>query len=186
MKHIIAIVGMPGAGKSEASSFFKQKSIPVVRFGEITDEGLSLRGLPKTEANEKAFRENIREELGMAAYAIKAEAKIVATLESSDIVAIDGLRSYEEYEYLKDKFNNLQLLAIYASPQIRHERLNERKERSLTIGESNKRDVAEILNLHMGPPIALADHLIKNEATLEDLHNKLENYLKEVKKTSKF
>ncbi len=180
MKYIIAIVGMPGAGKSEASSFFSQENIPVIRFGDITDEALRAKGLPLTQEHEKVFRENIRYELGMAAYAVKSESKIISALESSDIIIIDGLRSWEEYEYLKIKFPDLYLLAVYASPQIRHKRLNERKERKISIDESSKRDVAEILNLHMGPPIALADHLIKNEATLDDLHQELEKFLNEI------
>ena len=42
---IIAIIGMPGAGKSEVISYIKNKGIPFVRFGKITDEGLKRAGL---------------------------------------------------------------------------------------------------------------------------------------------
>lgn len=184
-KHIIALVGLPGAGKSEACNFFKQKNIPVIRFGEITDEALRDKGLPRTEKNEKTFRENLRQELGMAAFAIKNEAKIQGFLKTSDIVVIDGLRSWEEYVYLKEKFTNLHLLAIYASPRIRHKRLEKRKIRGFSNEEAVKRDTAELDRLHMAPAIALADCLIKNETTLEDLNQQLETFLNEITNSSK-
>lgn len=176
-KHIIAIVGLPGAGKSQACEFFKQKNIPVIRFGQITDEGLKAKGLSRTEENEKTFRENLRRELGMAAFAIKNEAKIQEVLKSSNIVVLDGLRSWEEYVYLKEKFTTLDLLALYATPSIRYVRLKERKERSLSNNQARARDIAEVLNLNMGPLIALSDYLIKNETTLEDLNQQLEKFL---------
>ncbi len=181
-KYIIALVGLPGAGKSQACNFFKQKNIPVIRFGAITDEALNLKGLPLTEENEKTFRENLRRELGMAAFAIKNEAKIREILKTSDIVVIDGLRSWEEYVYLKEKFTNLYLLAVYVSPEIRYQRLKERKERSLSITEARSRDIAEVNTLHMGAPIALSDYLVKNETTLEDLNQQLETFLKKIVK----
>jgi dephospho-CoA kinase len=180
IKNIIALVGLPGAGKSQACNFFKQKNIPVIRFGEITNEALNLKGLSSTEGNEKSFRESLRRELGMAAFAIKNEAKIREALETSDIVVLDGVRSWEEYVYLKEKFAYFYLLAIYASPAIRHQRLKERKERSLSIKEARERDIAEVINLHMAPPIALSDHLIKNETTLEELNQQLEKFLEEI------
>lgn len=179
-KYIIALVGLPGTGKSEAADFFRQKNIPVIRFGAITDEALRLKGLSLTEEHEKTFRENLRQELGMAAFAIKNEAKIREALKTSDILAIDGLRSWEEYVYLKEKFANFYLLAIYASPGIRHKRLEERKVRGFSKEEANRRDIAEVENLHIAPTIALADYLIKNETTLEDLNQQLETFLKEI------
>jgi dephospho-CoA kinase len=191
IKHIIALVGLPGAGKSQACNFFKQKNIPVIRFGEITDVALRLKGLPSTEMHEKAFRENLRQEFGMAAFAIKNEAKIREALKIADIIVLDGLRSWEEYVYLKEKFTphhngagfiNLRLLAVYASPRIRHQRLKERSVRNFSIEEAKSRDISEVENLHIAPTIAMSDHLIKNETTLESLNQQLEMFLKEIVK----
>jgi dephospho-CoA kinase len=36
-KIILAFVGMPGAGKTEASAYLKKKGIPILRFGDLTD-----------------------------------------------------------------------------------------------------------------------------------------------------
>ena len=49
-----------------------------------------------TPANEQRFREELRQKLGMAAYAIASKTKIDAMLAKEQMVAIDGLYSWEE------------------------------------------------------------------------------------------
>lgn len=178
MKHLIALVGMPGSGKSEAGNFFKESNIPVLRFGDITEEIIKERNLPITEENERTVRENLRKEFGMAAYAIKMQPKIETALEHSTIVVLDGMYSWEEYIYLKERFPFLQVLCIYASPQVRYERLLHRPERSLTHHDAVSRDHAEITNLNKGGPIAMADYLIKNEGTQDELQKELQEFVK--------
>ena len=179
-KTILAIVGMPGAGKSVAAEYFSKKSYPVVRFGAVTDEGLKAEGLEINPENEKAFREKLRQELGMAAYAIKVEPLISAALAKANLVILDGLYSWEEYEYLKDKFTELKLLAVYASPTVRFKRLQQRQIRPLSEVQAKARDVAEIANLNKGGPIAIADFLVTNNADEDSLFKQLELVLTDV------
>lgn len=174
---IVAIVGLPGAGKTLAADFFRKKNLPILRFGQITDDEIRFRGLPLTQESEKEVRENLRHTLGMAAYAKKMEPKISEALKYNQIIIIDGLRSWEEYTYLKDKFSRLILLTIYAAPQIRYARLHNRSVRRLEIKEARERDIAELTKLNMGPPIAIADYLIKNEGSLADFARELQNFL---------
>lgn len=176
-KLILALVGMPGSGKSEASLYLSQKGIPFLRFGEITDEGLKELGLPYTSENERMFREKIRQELGMGAYAIKAKPKIQELLGENDVIAIDGLYSWEEYTFLKREFPGLLLIHIFSEPEKRYQRLSQRKVRPVSIEEGYARDVAEIERLNKGGPIAIADFMIENDSTLEDLHQKIGDLL---------
>lgn len=171
---IIAVVGMAGAGKSVSCQYFSKKGYPVLRFGDQTDIGLKEQGLALTEANERKYRENLRKELGMAAYAIKIEPRIKKALKKSTIVVLDGLYSWEEYIYLKDKFANFFLLTIYARPTVRYQRLAKRKTRPLTYKQARERDIAELVNLNKGGPIALADFLIKNNKQTAKLYQKLD------------
>lgn len=173
--HILAFVGMPGAGKSEASFYLKEKGIPFVRFGEITDKGVKDLGLPLNLENERKFREKLRKELGMGAYAIKAEPEIKEMLKKNELIVIDGLYSWEEYTYLKDKFSNLILILIYAEPEKRYERLSKRAIRPFTKKESRLRDVAELEKLNKGGPISIADYMIENNGdNLEDFQKKID------------
>lgn len=175
---ILAFVGMPGAGKTEATLYLQQKSIPFVRFGEITDEGVKGLGLPLTQENERMYREKIRKELGMGAYAIKAKPRIEQLLKENDVIAIDGLYSWEEYTLLKEEFPGLILVHIFAEPTIRYQRLSTRPVRPLSFEESRSRDVAELEKLNKGGPIAIADSLIENNGNnIEELYYKIDNLL---------
>ncbi|MCX8009098.1 MAG: AAA family ATPase [Patescibacteria group bacterium] len=173
---IIAIVGMPGSGKTFAADFFRSKGIPVLRFGDATDEGLKELGLERNEKNERFVREKLRREFGMPAMAIKIEPRIEEAMKTAQVIILDGLYSWEEYVYLKDKFSHLFLLCIYAEPPIRYERLQRRPVRPLTIEEARSRDIAEIEGLNKGGPIAIADYLIKNDKDEEEYARQLEYF----------
>ncbi|KKR33642.1 MAG: hypothetical protein UU37_C0002G0015 [Candidatus Gottesmanbacteria bacterium GW2011_GWA2_41_12] len=180
---IIALVGMPGAGKTVTADFFRNKHLPVLRFGDETDKVLSELGLPLTEENERKVREKLRNELGMAAYARKIIPRIEKeTQKGEKVIVLDGMRSFEEFTFLKKKFSCLKVLHIYARPEMRSKRLSNRKERRLTPGKLAERDVAEIVNLNMGGPIALADFSVENDSTLGDLHDKLEKIYWEMRR----
>jgi dephospho-CoA kinase len=176
MKKIIAIVGMPGSGKSEAGVFFNKKGWEVLRFGSVIDEGLQAEDLVWSPENNVYYREKIRKELGMAAVALKMMPKIEAALQSNRDIILDGLYSWEEYVILKKKFPQLLLLCVYACPVIRYKRLANRNERVWTKEEALSRDISEIENLNKGGPIAIADYLVKNEGTTEELNRELENF----------
>jgi len=181
-KIILALVGMPGAGKSEAVCHLQKKGIPFVRFGEITDQGVLGLGLSLTPENEREYREKIRKEMGMAAYAIKAEPWIRSLLEKNNIIALDGLYSWEEYIYLKEKFPKLTLIHIFAKPSKRYQRLSKRIVRPVPFEKSRERDLAEIEKLNKGGPIAIADYLLENDSdNLEDLYIKIDNLLTRLK-----
>ncbi len=186
-KKIIAIVGMPGAGKSEVSDFFIKKGFAYIRLGQITIDEIGKRKLELNEANEKKTREGFRKKYGMAAFAILNMTKIKQA--KGDIV-IDGVYSWEEYEFFKEKLPGIVFIAVYASPMSRYHRLISRaklhkhdpnkKYRSFTLAEAKARDTAEIENLNKGGPIAMADFTVVNEGTKEDLHNNLEGIMRRI------
>lgn len=59
-KNIIAIIGMTGSGKSEAGLFFKEMGYPVLRFGDVIDDGIKAEGLHWTPENNVYYRAKIR------------------------------------------------------------------------------------------------------------------------------
>jgi len=182
---ILAVVGMPGSGKSLACQHFADQNLPVLRFGDQTDLGVKAQGLPLTEANERQYREKLRQELGMAAYAIKIEPRIKQALKKSPLVVLDGLYSWEEYLYLKNKFPQLYLLTIYSQPTTRYQRLTQRKTRPLTPQQARQRDIDELENLNKAGPIAIADFLVKNDQTPDKLYQKLDKILADITRLSR-
>lgn len=178
---VVSIVGMAGAGKSVVARVFEQSGFKKVRFGDITDEELARRGLGRNEQNERQVREQLRKEHGMAAYGILMLPRIDALLKSSDVVA-DGLYSWEEYTLFKSHYGDkFKVVAVWASPATRYQRLASRAVRPLSVAEAASRDKAEIENSNKGGPIAMADFIIINESSLEDLEKEAEKVLAALK-----
>lgn len=189
-KKIIAIVGLPGSGKTEAGKFFIEKGYAPIRLGQLTLDEVKRRGQTPGEESERPVREELRKKHGMAAYAILNIPKIDALLKKGKVV-IDGLYSWEEYVEFKKKYGDkIGVLAIYASPATRHKRLAKRKwdkkkdvkmiNRPYNREEAKKREYAEIGNLHTGGPIAMADFTIINEGAKEELQKNLEKIIKKI------
>lgn len=174
---LLATVGMPGSGKSETAQYIEQKGYSLVRFGDATDEGLQEKGLPITPENEASFREQLRNEFGMEAYAKKAEPKIKELTQGTTKIIIDGLYSWEEYKYLLSQFPMIKLLHVYANPDLRYERLSSRPVRPFTKEEALRRDTSEIEKLNKGGPIAMANFVVVNEGELSVLFEQIDSLL---------
>lgn len=185
-KIFIAICGMPGSGKSEVADFFVAKGFEYIRLGQITLDEVKKHGLSGEKA-EKEIRENFRNKHGMAAFAILNIQKIK---KMTGNVIIDGLYSWEEYLYFKEKLKNFSCMAIYASPKTRYKRLTGRakkhgadpnlKYRSFSINEAISRDKSEIEKLNKGGPIVMADFTIINEGSKKDLEENLNKIYRKI------
>jgi dephospho-CoA kinase len=173
---VVAIVGMAGAGKTEAARLFEKEGFTRIRFGDITDEEVGKQGLKLNEENERKVREALRKKYGMAAYAMLNLSRIDLALKQTPVV-VDGLYSWDEYIFLRNYYQDkLYVVAVWASPETRYARLSNRGERPLSEDEAAGRDMAEIEGIKKSGPIAMADFTILNESTLASLK-------KEVKKT---
>ncbi len=183
MAKMIAIVGMCGAGKSILADEFVKLGWGFVRFGQITLDIAKERGI-SGEAAEKKIREDLRKEHGMGAFATLNIPKFDAVLAQKNLVA-DGLYSWSEYKILKEYYSDrLTVIAVYAPPALRYERISKRhsdaedtalRNRNFTQDEARARDFAEIENIEKAGPIAMADYTILNTGTMEE-------YKKEIKK----
>jgi dephospho-CoA kinase len=181
MVRIIAIVGMPGSGKSVVANYLKDNGLPIIRFGEIIIREVEKRALPITPQNEQIVREDIRRKQGMDVCAQIALPLIKTKLLEHKLVIIDGLYSFSEYKTLKKEFHDeLLVLAVFTPKAIRYQRLTSRQERPLTMAESEQRDFLEIETMEKGGPIAMADFTIINDGNQYQLHEKLEKLLAKI------
>lgn len=182
---LICIVGMAGSGKSIVSDELVKSSFLYLRFGQITLDKIKEQGLEVNEANEKEIREGFRREYGMATFAILNVPKIDELLKKSNVV-VDGLYSWSEYKVLKEKYKDqMYVLAIYAPPKLRYERLENRtagnddkkRFRPFTKEEAKSRDYSEIENIEKGGPIAMADFTIINTGDIRKLKEEIKEVL---------
>jgi dephospho-CoA kinase len=182
MNHkIIALVGMPGAGKSTLVDFLHAKGLPSVYFGGITVNEVKRRGLEVNETNEKAVREDLREKEGLGVMAKRIIPEIESLFEQGyPTVVADGLYSWTEYKIFKERFGKDVLIISVAAPRnIRHKRLSKRPVRPLNEEQVTGREYAEIENIEKGGPIANADYTILNDTTPEEVEANLEAILVE-------
>ena len=193
---IVAIVGLPGAGKSEAADYFVHQGFSYLRFGQITLDEIKQRGLLPTEDNERQIREALRQEHGMAAFAKLNMPAIDRLLKEGKSVLIDGLYSWSEYKILKEKFgDNLTVVAVYAPPNMRYARLTNRhtrhgddpniRYRSFTSAEAKARDYAQIEKIEQAGPITMADYTIVNTNSLEELNDNLNRVWQNISQSAK-
>lgn len=185
MSRLVCIVGMAGAGKTTAADMLVEHGFQFVRFGQITLDLVKERGLEVSEENEKKIREEVRATHGMGAYATLNIPKFDALLEKGNVVA-DGLYSWSEYKILKERYGNrCTVLIIYSSPKTRYARLSGRDRpeddadarfRRLSPEEARARDIAEIENIEKAGPTAMADYLINNEGSVEELQSNVKRF----------
>jgi adenylate kinase len=173
-KTIIAIVGLPGSGKTEAADYFKEKGLPVISFGKTINDYVEKNKLGHTEEAHKEVREGLRKELGLAALAIINKDQLKTAIDKNLITVIDGLRSWEELIYIKKEFPDVRVavISLHTDKAVRYKRIAGRKHRKHLYGED--RDINELIGTNMGSTFAFADYLIHHNGSVTELKEKLE------------
>ncbi|MEK7597473.1 MAG: nucleoside monophosphate kinase [Patescibacteria group bacterium] len=171
---IIAIVGLPGSGKTDAATYLKSKGLPIISFGKTVIDQVNQKNLPHSEKAHKEVREELRKKYGKEAMAVLNIDKIKTALKDNLIIVVEGMRSWEEYLYLKKVLPEVKLVivCIYSEKLLRYKRISKRNDMSEHYGE--ERDINEIVGINAGPTIAYADHVIKNNYSKEEFYDKLE------------
>lgn len=166
---IVAVVGLIGSGKTEATQKFMERGFVRVGFNDRVYEEVDRRRLERTEINERAIREEMRKNSGMAVMAMQSIPLVEEALRRGKNVVVESLYSWSEYKLMKERFGDqFKVLTIYAPPRLRYERLVKREVRPLSFEEARSRDRAEIENIEKAGPIAMADWILQNTGTREE------------------
>src|SRR5690606_19270948 len=99
-RRAIALVGMPGSGKTLCAQHLKQRGFFEFRFGGIVVDEVVRRGLPINPENERVVREELRRNEGMDVMAKRALPHLRAAFTERNCIVIDGLYSFSEYKTL--------------------------------------------------------------------------------------
>lgn len=170
---IVAVVGLPGSGKSTVTKQFVAANWQLVYCGDVVFDSLKKEGLEINEENERKIREKLRAEHGISAIEDLALPNVRAAHQKGNVV-VESFYTWESYKKYKDAFgDDFQVLAIHASPSQRAQRLATRKARPLTEEQTRSRTYSQIENLHQAGPIAAADFHIVNMGALGELQEKV-------------
>ncbi len=174
----LALVGMPGAGKTLCAKHLEDRGFYQFRFGSIIVDEVQNRGWEVNPENERIVREEFRKNEGMDAIAKRALPRLQTALQERDCIIIDGLYSFSEYKTLRAELGeDMVVVAITAPRHLRYHRLSVRDVRPLTAAEAEERDYQEIENIEKGGPIAIADYTLVNEGSAEALLQRLDHLL---------
>lgn len=177
----LALVGMPGAGKTLCALHLKQRGFYQFRFGKIITDEVENRGWPVNPDNERIVREEIRDNEGMDAIARRALPDLKAALATHQSIIIDGLYGHQEYKTLHEELGAaIIVVAIFCPRALRYQRLATRIERPLTPEQAQARDYQEIEKLEKGGPIAIADYTLINDNSEQALLARLDALLDEL------
>ncbi|MBC8098540.1 MAG: AAA family ATPase [Armatimonadetes bacterium] len=177
----LALVGMPGAGKTLCATHLASLGYFQFRFGGIVEDEVVRRGLPVNPENERIVREEFRDQDGMDAIAKRALPHLQTALAHHTSIVIDGLYSFSEYKLLHRELGAAMVIVAIACPRwLRYERLAARPVRPLTREQAELRDYQEIERLEKGGPIAIADFTLVNDGAAEPLLAKLDALLSEL------
>ena len=175
---VIAFVGMPGAGKSEAAAVAREMGLPVVVMGDVLRREVQSRGLPPTDGNIGAVANQLRQEEGMDAIARRCIPEIGAL--KARIVVIDGIRGIAEVEAFRKAFGeDFVLVKIDAPFELRLDRLR-RRMRSDDQGTAawlQQRDGRE-LSWGMGQAIEAAALSVVNLDPIEKFRGEVRSILR--------
>ena len=161
MTLIVAVTGMPGAGKSTATAGLVAEGWKRVVMGDVIRAETKRRGYEPDAKSTGEVMKLLRKERGPAAVAeLCLEAVRKAGAEK---VVVDGIRSMAEVEAFRKEAKVL-LVAVLASPSRRFQLLKERgrSDDPLTYEMFAARDRRE-LDVGIGESIALADETLSNQ-----------------------
>ncbi len=166
---------MPCSGKTEAVQIAKERSIPVIRMGNIVLEEVKNQRLPLDDKHIGNVASQMREGFGKDIWAQRALEKITS-FEKLDCIVIDGIRNVEEIETFKKELGkDFIIIAITSSDETRQKRFLKRgrEDDSTDIQDLEQRDKRE-LRWGLGTVIASADIMVSNEGDIDEFRDEMQ------------
>ena len=176
---IIAFVGMPASGKSEAARMAQRRGIPVIVMGDAVREEAERRGLDPIDVNIGGLADQLRAAEGMDAIAKRCVPAIRKLYGTADTVVIDGIRGLIEVDRFRCEFEgDFMLIAIDTPIDTRLKRISGRK-RSDAIKSMESLKARDEREMRWGivEAIASADHFIRNTGVLRRFRENVNSLL---------
>lgn len=173
---IIAVAGMPGAGKEELLTVARGMGVPFLRMGDVVRDFHARRGEEDANLSVGQFASAERERHGFSIWAVRAMERM-----HGDVFLVDGCRSMDEVRAYRELTDDVMVIGIHSSPAARYERLvrRDRDDAPRSLEDFGARDSREI-GWGLAELIVMSDVLIVNEGTLPEFRKEAEAVLRKV------
>lgn len=184
-KIIIGLTGQFKSGKTEFSKFLQKQGFAYFSLADVVREEAKRRGVDPTQREKLQDIGNLlRQEFGNDILARRIKELIAKT--DSSLIVIDSIRNPEEVRFLRQEFGAF-IIGITAPKEDRLKRyLADSPEKGQIKVEEFERVDRRDLGLdekehgqHVGTCLEMADVIIENNGTIEELIRKGEEILRE-------
>lgn len=180
---LLGVVGNNGSGKSTFCDYLASKGFMIVSLSDVIREHLKEKKLEPTRDNLTEQANQLKQTNGLTYCAEKTFESVNQAKENKAI--FDSIRHPNEVKYLKDK--NVVLIAIKTSLEQRYNRIKQRQRQTdfVSYDTFKSQDEREASGASFGQSInqclALCEHEIVNDSTLESFHSKIDLLLEKLK-----
>ena len=183
IKMIVGLTGKNASGKWEVANYLKERGFVYYSLSDVIRDEATKRNLEHSRDNLINLGNELREKFGPDVLAEKINEKIRAS--HVDDFVIDSIRSPFEAKKLM-KNNDFILVGIDAPAEVRFKRLLERNRLgdAKTLEEFKEQEQRENLksdtSQQLDKTFEMAQKVIVNDGSLEELHKKIDDLLKEL------
>ncbi|HDN01663.1 MAG TPA: hypothetical protein ENF42_01670 [Candidatus Bathyarchaeota archaeon] len=178
----VGLIGMPGSGKDKCAAYISNKyKMVIIRLSDVVEREAYKMGYKKI--TREALRQvgtEIRKRLGQEAVmrlAAEEGERLMVSGEYSGVV-FNGLRTIEEVLFFKEKYGiEGCIIGVFATLKTRYNRVKERGRYGFDVKDYQSfldEDMRELKLFGIGNAMMLADYIIVNEGSLEELHVNLQ------------
>ena len=160
---LFIITGMPAAGKNIATQYAQEHEIPIFSTGDFVRAEIRKRGARGDPEMSAKISTEMRGKDGLG---VTRLAVAEALKSKSDIVFLEGIRSWPEVEWIRSQ-TDCNVIAVVAPFKARLERIKKRGREDDSASHFDLRDQREI-EYGVAICIALADAYVLNVGTIED------------------
>ncbi|MFX0103905.1 MAG: AAA family ATPase [Candidatus Hodarchaeota archaeon] len=175
---VIAICGLPGAGKTTAMEAIKDLGI-VISMGDVIRNEAKKRNLEPSGNNIGKIAKELREQGGPAIIAEKC-VNLIKGLKEEQVIFVDGVRSLPEINIFRKNWK-FPIIAIVVDEKRRFNRLFERgrSDDPKSLEDLKERDKREI-EFGLDKVLENAEYTILNNSNIEDLKEKTRKIVLEI------
>ena len=184
---VVAFTGMPGSGKSVITEALKTEGYLTLYMGVVVKNEMAEENIAPTGANVRNYATELRKKFGDDVIAKRCLPELKEKIKRSPEkpVIIEDIKGIAEVEFFRNELGeDFVLIAVHTSPKLRFKRSQKRgaewdDKTTKDYEQFQWRDRKEMA-WGLSEAIAIADHIIVNNTSEDELIDKVKKLLNQI------